>query len=205
MERLGGGGVLSFILPLGRHARRLCGAPRASSGEAPHCEQRFGVTLSRTHQPLALATAGAVQPLAGEKQGPAVIAPPAPLRGCGDIGLGRSAGGLEKEGTEASHRAVEVRDSSPLSRFFPGMRAGVARLSPAQNLLPELAFASPSAWQGLRTATRESRAGGRRGGAGLAPLTLQDPRASSLFQRTCPRLRHSALQRAWACLAGRRP
>lgn len=84
-----------------------------------------------------------------------MIAPPAPLRGCGDTG--RSAGGLEKEGTEASRRAVEVRDSAPLSRFFPGMRAGVARLSPAQNPLPELAFASPSARQGLRTATRESR------------------------------------------------
>lgn len=66
------------------------------------------------------------------------------------------------------------------------MRAGVTQLSPAQNLLPGLAFALPGAWQGLRTASPESRAGGRLGGAGLAPLTLRDPRSSP-----CARVRGS--------------
>lgn len=142
------------------------------SGDAPHCEPRF-----RDHS-----FQSAPAPRARSARcGPAIgsASPRLPRSGPQRYQLREGAAQVGWErGDRVSPPSGGWRSGDSLLRssFFPGMGAGVRRLSPARNLRPGLVFALPrGAWRGLRTATRENRAGGCGTGAGLAPLTLRDP------------------------------
>lgn len=192
------GAVLSFILSLERHVHAIMkSSTRVLRGSPALGTKVSGTALSRTHQPRVLAAAGARSSHWQEGNDcPQRLAPPAPQLGGEDITLGRSAGGLGKEGAEASHRAgLEVRGLLAAQQLLllgdeGGGGAAVTRTESAS-------------WACFRFAGRWARPAHRKqrkplrwrpGGAGLAPLTLRVPLALSL--RTCRGLRPSALQHA---------
>lgn len=143
--------------------------------ETPHCEQRFP-DLSFRKAPASRSRGLGRGTFIGRREtAPQRLAPPAPQPGRVDSAPGAAQvgwGSQRPRRATATDRDWRCGESLPRSRrfFSRGLGQRWRGLLPARDLLPELAFALPGAWRGLRAASagRESRRWPRGRGRGCA-------------------------------------
>lgn len=143
------GGILSFILPLGRHVHRVKRRPTGVLRGSPALRTKvWGPLFPERISPALSRPRVRCSHWQEENIGPQRLAPPAtPAPGAGQVGWGR------KDPRAAERRWRFGAPRRAVASSSRGWGRGWRGRSPAPDLLPGLAFALAGAWLGLRAAS----------------------------------------------------